>query len=64
MMRCRSARTNSLCGDIGDGRRHNKGFLTRKDAKAFLVLTEGEVVRGVHTPESTPITVAAAALPA
>ena len=44
-----------------DGRRHNKGFLARKDAKAFLVLTEGEVVRGVHTPESTSITVAAAA---
>ena len=39
-----------------DGRRHNKGFLTRKDAKAFLVLTEGEVARGVHTPESTSIT--------
>jgi hypothetical protein len=44
-----------------DGQRHNKGFLTRKEAKAFLVLTEGEVVRGVHTPESITITVAAAA---
>lgn len=44
-----------------DGHRHNKGFLTRKAARAFLVLTEGEVVRGVHTPESTSITVAAAA---
>jgi hypothetical protein len=43
------------------GRRHNKGFMTRKDAKAFLVLTEGEIVRGVHTPKSTSITVAAAA---
>jgi integrase len=44
-----------------DGRRHNKGFKSRKDAKAFLVITEGEIVRGVHTPESTSITVAAAA---
>jgi integrase len=44
-----------------DGKRHNKGFLSRKDAKAFLVLTEGEIVRGVHTPESTSITVAEAA---
>jgi hypothetical protein len=44
-----------------DGRRHNKGFLTKKDAKAFLVLTEGEIVRGVHTPESSSVTVAAAA---
>jgi integrase len=42
------------------GRRHNKGFKARKDAKAFLVLTEGEVIRGVHTPESTSITVAEA----
>jgi integrase len=44
-----------------DGQRHNKGFTVRKDAKAFLVRTEGEIVRGVHTPESTSITVAAAA---
>jgi integrase len=44
-----------------DGGRHNKGFVTRKDAKAFLVLTEGEIVRGVHTPESTSVTVAKAA---
>jgi integrase len=29
-----------------DGGRHNKGFRSRKDAKAFLVLTEGEIVRG------------------
>src|SRR5215471_10683713 len=43
------------------GRRHNKGFRSRKDAKAFLVLTEGEIVRGVHSPESTSITVAEAA---
>jgi len=43
------------------GRRHNKGFRARKDAKAFLVLTEGEIVRGVHSPESTSITVAEAA---
>jgi integrase len=44
-----------------DGGRHNKGFRSRKDAKAFLVLTEGEIVRGVHTPESTSVTVAKAA---
>lgn len=44
-----------------DGRRHNKGFLSRKEAKAFLVLTEGEIVRGIHTPESTSVTVAEAA---
>jgi integrase len=43
------------------GRRHNKGFKARKDAKAFLVLTEGEVIRGVHTPESSSITLAEAA---
>ena len=43
------------------GRRHNKGFKARKDAKAFLVLTEGEIVRGVHTPESSSITVDEAA---
>jgi integrase len=44
-----------------DGGRHDKGFRSRKDAKAFLVLTEGEIVRGVHTPESTSVTVAEAA---
>ena len=43
------------------GRRHNKGFKVRKDAKAFLLMVGGEIVRGVHTPESTSITVAAAA---
>jgi integrase len=44
-----------------DGKRHNKGFRSRKDAKAFLVLTEGEIVRGIHTPESTSVTVTEAA---
>jgi integrase len=44
-----------------DGRRHNKGFRSRKDAKAFLVLTEGEIVAGIHTPESDSITVSEAA---
>jgi len=43
------------------GRRHNKGFKARKDAKAFLVLTMGEVARGTHSPESTSITVYEAA---
>jgi len=43
------------------GRRHNRGFKARKDAKAFLVLVEGEVIRGIHTPEHASITVAEAA---
>jgi hypothetical protein len=43
------------------GRRHNKGFLTRKEAKAFLVLVSGEVAADTHTPESGSITVFAAA---
>jgi len=43
------------------GRRHNKGFRSRKEAKSFLVLVEGEGVRGVHTLESSSITVAEAA---
>jgi len=43
------------------GQRHNKGFRVKKEAKAFLVLTEGEIVRGIHTPESGSITVAEAA---
>ena len=43
------------------GRRHNRGFKARKDARAFLILTEGEIVRGVHTPESSSITVTEAA---
>ena len=44
-----------------DGRRHNKGFVTRKDAKTFLTLVEGEIVRGIHTPEHASITAAKAA---
>jgi hypothetical protein len=40
---------------------HNEGFKARKDAKAFLVLTLGEVARGTHTPESSSITVFEAA---
>jgi len=43
-----------------DGRRHNKGFVTRKDAKTFLTLVEGEIVRGIHTPEHASITAAKA----
>ena len=31
------------------------------DAKAFLVLTESEIARGVHTPESDSNTVSEAA---
>jgi hypothetical protein len=44
-----------------DGRRNNKGFVTREDAKAFLTLVEGEIVRGIHTPEHASITAAKAA---
>ena len=43
------------------GQRHNKGFRAKKEARAFLVLTESEIVRGIHTPESGSITVAEAA---
>jgi integrase len=42
-------------------KRHLKTFKREKDAKAWLVTTQGEVARGTHTPESTSITVAEAA---
>jgi integrase len=43
------------------GKRHIKTFKTKKEADAWLVNARGEVQRGVHTPESTSITVAEAA---
>jgi integrase len=44
-----------------DGKRHIKTFALKRDADAWLNETIGEVARGVHTPESTSITVADAA---
>jgi integrase len=43
------------------GRRHIKTFPRQKDAKDWLVTAQGEVQRGVHTPENASITVAEAA---
>jgi integrase len=43
------------------GKRHIKTFDTKKAASAWLVTTQGEVVRGVHTAENASITVAEAA---
>jgi integrase len=43
------------------GKRHIKTFKTKKEADAWLVNARGEVQRGVHTPESSSITVAEAA---
>lgn len=43
------------------GKRRRKQFKKRKDADAFLVKARGEVVAGIHTPDSTSITVAHAA---
>jgi integrase len=42
------------------GKRRLKTFKTRKAADAWLVSARGEVAQGVHTPESTSITVAEA----
>jgi hypothetical protein len=43
------------------GERHIRTFKTQRDAKACLVAIQGEVARGVHTPENASITVAEAA---
>jgi integrase len=43
------------------GKRHIKTFDTKKAASAWLVTTQGEVSRGVHTSENASITVAEAA---
>ncbi|MGH7038375.1 MAG: tyrosine-type recombinase/integrase [Stellaceae bacterium] len=42
-------------------KRHIKTFERKKDADAWLVTAQGEVQRGVHTPENASITVAEAA---
>jgi integrase len=42
-------------------KRHEKAFPTQKAAKAWLIEAQGEVARGVHTPERHSITVAEAA---
>jgi integrase len=44
-----------------NGKRHIKTFPRQKDAKDWLVTAEGEIQRGVHTPESASIIVAEAA---
>ena len=41
--------------------RHLKTFATRRAAQAWLVETQGEVARGVHTPERASINVYEAA---
>ncbi|HEY3909266.1 MAG TPA: tyrosine-type recombinase/integrase [Stellaceae bacterium] len=43
------------------GKRHIKTFTREREAKAWLVTAQGEVARGVHTPENASITVAEAA---
>jgi integrase len=43
------------------GARHIETFRTKKEASARLVTIQGEVARGVHTPENASITVAEAA---
>ena len=48
-------------GKNGKPERHIKTFATKKEASAYLVTAQGEVQRGVHTPESTSITLAEAA---
>jgi integrase len=42
-------------------RRHIKTFATKKAAQAWLVETQGEVARGIHTPDRQSITLAEAA---
>src|SRR6516225_5240635 len=44
------------------GKRHIKTFATKREASAWLVATQNEVKQGIHTPESTSITVAEAAV--
>src|SRR6516165_11237068 len=42
-------------------KRHEKTFPTQKAAKAWLVEAQGEVARGIHTPERSSVTLAEAA---
>jgi integrase len=48
-------------GKDGKPARHIKTFKTKREATAWLVTAQGEVARGVHTPENASITVAEAA---
>ncbi len=43
------------------GDRHIQTFRTKKEASAWLVTAQGEVARGVHTPENASITIVEAA---
>jgi integrase len=43
------------------GKRHIKTFKREREARAWLVTAQGEVARGVHTPEVASVTVAEAA---
>src|SRR5262249_22742713 len=43
------------------GKRHIKTFDKKKAAKAWLIEVQGEVKRGVHTPEAASITLTEAA---
>jgi integrase len=47
--------------ETGESERHIKTFSRQKDAKDWLVTAQGEVQRGIHTPENASITVAEAA---
>lgn len=42
-------------------KRHEKAFPTQKAAKAWLIETQGEITRGVHTPERQSATLTEAA---
>jgi integrase len=55
--------TTSWVADYFDQhrKRHLKTFPTQKAAKAWLVVAQGEVSRGVHTPERQSVTVYEAA---
>jgi integrase len=44
-----------------EGKRHIKTFSKKREAETWLVKAQGEVQRGVHTPENASITVAEAA---
>jgi integrase len=48
-------------GKDGKPERHIKTFATKREASTWLVMAQGEVARGVHTPENASITVAEAA---
>src|SRR3954447_7196932 len=45
----------------GGGKRRSRQFPTKKSADAFMVTARHEVASGIHTPDSTSVTVADAA---